>query len=333
MATAQDHSLGLVAEGTYKTFVAPTRFLEFKDVSIDWNKEVAQGEGLRVGSRVARAARRVVPAASGGGDFTVEAISKGLGLVWQACLGTGASTLVSGSTYQQVFTLGDTPPSLTVQEGVVQAGGTVDAYSFTGCMVTDWELSIAQNEIAELKVSIDAGDLSTAQAYATPSYPSGPNLFHFGSATLTTGTLTAPTTTALASSITSTANVRGFSVSVNNNLTLDRFNVGGAGRKSKPTVGLREISGSMDIEYDSTTYRDLVINDNTLTGVVITLTGGALSTGVETLQVVLPAIKLDGELPKPDGTDLVVASVSFTGYDDGVNQPIWVVTRTADATL
>jgi hypothetical protein len=43
-----------------------------------------------------------------------------MGLLWQALLGTGTSTLVSGSTYQQVFTLGDNPSSLTLQKGVVE---------------------------------------------------------------------------------------------------------------------------------------------------------------------------------------------------------------------
>src|SRR5690349_17058393 len=104
MATQQDCSIGFGVESTFKTYAAPTRFLEFTDESLAWEKNVKQGQGLRVGSRVARTSRRVIPTADGAGDITFEAESKGLGLIWRALLGVGTSTVVSGSTYQQVFT-------------------------------------------------------------------------------------------------------------------------------------------------------------------------------------------------------------------------------------
>lgn len=334
MATFQDASIGIGVETTYKTGVTPTRWYEFTDENINWNKNVKQGMGLRVGARVARSARRTVPTADGGGDFTVEAISKGMGLLWQAALGTGVSTVVSGSTYQQVFTLGDTPASLTLQKGMVEVGGGVDAYTYLGCMVSQWEFDFPNDDIAKLKVTADAGDLTTATSYAAPSYPSAPlNLFHFGGGSISTGTLTSPTTTTLASAATPLAAVRGGSVSCNHNLTADRFNFGGAGRKDKPTVGLREIAGSMDVEYSSTTFRDAVLNETPMS-VVLSFTAGALSTGLETLQVVLPEVKFDNQLPQVNGTDLVVQSMNFSVLDNlTAAQPIWVVTRTADAAL
>jgi hypothetical protein len=335
VATFQDASLTFVNEATYKTYVAPTKGLEPTDHSFNWNKQVKQGQGLRVGGRVARSARRVVPAADGGGDFTVEMLSKGMGRLWEAALGTGTSTVVSGATYQQLFTLGDTPNSLTIQTGQPEVGGTVDAYSWLGCMVDSFEINFPNADIVTAKFTIDAGDLSTAQGYVAPAgtYPSSPNLFHFGNGTITTGTVTVPTTTVLGSSTTATANIRSATVQVNNNLRDDRYNYGGAGRKVKPTVGLREITGTLEIEYDSTTYRDLIVSDAALTGVVLQSTGGSLSTGLETFQVMLPAVKLDGDFPKPNGTDLVVQSVKFTCLDDLTNSPIYVVHRTAETTL
>lgn len=334
MASTQDCSVGIGVESTYGTGVTPTRWLEFVEESFDWNKQVKQGMGLRVGSRVARSARRVVPAADGGGDLTVEAASKGMGLLWQACLGTGTSTLVSASTYQQVFTLGDTPPCLTIQKGIVEAGGTVDPHTFTGCVVDSWEFTFGNADIATLKATFDARDLTTATAYAAPSYPTAPvNLFHFGGGALYTGTLTAPTATTLGSAVTPVANVRGGSIAVSNNIRNDRFNLGGAGRKSKPLPGLRAISGKLDAEYDSVTFRDAVLNETPMS-LVLTFTGAALSTGNETLQVIVPEVKFDGELPKANGTDLVMQSMSFTGLDNlTAAQPIWVVARTADTAL
>ncbi len=336
MTTTQDASIGIFKEGagTYKTFGAATRWFEFVEESLGWEKNIKQGQGLRVGKRVARSGRRTVPTAMGAGDWMVEAASKGQGLLWEGCLGTGVSTLVSGATYQQVFTLGDTLPSWSLQKGIPQLGGTVDPYSFLGAMVANWEFNCPNGDIANLKMGMDIGDLSTAQAYGAPSYPSEPvNLFHFQNGTIFNGTLTAPTATALASATTPLASVRSFQVAVNNNLTGDRFNFGGAGRKDRPTVGLREISGSLVVEYANTTFRDAVLNDTPMC-LVFNLTAGALSSGLETLQLVLPEVKFDNELAKTNKTDLINQTMNFAVLDNlTAAQPLWVVTRTADTAL
>ena len=48
-------------------------------------------------------------------------------------------------------------------------------------------------------------------------------------------------------------------MTVNNNLAADRFNADGTGRKQKPIAGLREITGSLTVEYDSTTMRNAML--------------------------------------------------------------------------
>ena len=113
-----------------------------------------QGAGIRVGSKVARSGRRRHETQAKG-DLTVELTSKGLGTLLQTCFGTGVSTLVSGSTYQQNFTLGTgaTPPSMTVQKGLVRADGTVDPYTYNGGVVDSFEIDCPQGDIAKLKAS------------------------------------------------------------------------------------------------------------------------------------------------------------------------------------
>ncbi len=104
-------------------------------------------------------------------------------------------------------------------------------------------------------------------------------------------------------------------------------------RKVKPTVGLRGISGSLTLDYDSTTLRDAFIADTPI-NLVLTWTGGSLSTGLETLQVIVPEIKFDGQLPNPNKTDRINVPMPFTGLDNQTAaQPIWVVTRSSDAAL
>lgn len=333
MTTFQDCSIGMAKESTYGTAVTVSRFFEGVDESLDLNKNVVQGKGLRVSSRVARSSRRVIPTLDAGGDMSVECLSKGQGLLWEQCMGAGASTLVSGTTYQQVFTLADLMPSATWQKGVPRYDNTVDAYTYPGSTVDSFEFTFANSEIAMLKWTLDCKDVTIVPAYATPSYPTSPNLFHFANGTISTGTLTAPTSTALASAATPLANVRGGSIKVSHNVNADRYNFGGGGRKFQPKPGLREITGSLTVEYDSGTFRDAVLNDTPMS-LIVQFTGGALSAGNETLQVVLPELKFDGKLPAANGGEEVTIDLEFTVLDNlTAAQPIWVVARTSDSAL
>lgn len=334
MTSFQDCALIGKKETTYKTGVVGDRSFEFLDESLAWDKSVKQGQGLRAGSRVARSARRVVPTAAGNGDWSLECISKGMGYLWEWCLGAGASSLVSGTTYQQMFTLSDTPPSWTFQKQLPEVGGTIDAYTFLGAMVAGWEFNCPNGDIATLKMTLDIGDITTATGAFTNTYPTAAaNLFHFANGSISNGALTAPTTTALASAATPLASVRSFNVACNNNLAGDRYNLGGSGRKDKPTPGLREISGSIVVEYANTTFRDAVLNDTAMC-LVLNLSAGALSTGNETLQLVLPEVKFDNEIAKANKTDLIQQTMNFAVLDNlTAAQPIWVVTRTSDTAL
>lgn len=337
MAAIQDASVGSVAEVTYGTSPTVTRFYEFLDESFDYEKTTKQGAGIRVGGRVARSGRRVIVQTMAKGDLSVEMCSKGLGTLLKACFGAGVSTNVSGSTYQQNFTLGTTsvPPSMTIQKGVVRVDGTVDPYTFSGGVVDSFEISAAHGAIPTLKASFVFKDMATATSYATPSYVSSPSLFHFAQGAITIGgSVTEPTTTAIASGGTSVATVTDFSVKVDNKLNADRYAYGGAGKMSQPTYGLRDVGGKLTIEYDSQTMTTAYIADTELALTLTFTSAESLSTGDATLQIVLPAIKLNGELPKTNGTDLITQSVDFDVLDNlSAAQPIWCVLRTADTAL
>ena len=343
MAVLSDISVGDADESTYGTSVTVTRFQEpvAGSLKVAYNKMVKQGLGLRVGSTVARAARRVVPASEGTVEYDLEALSKGQGLLWKRLMGTSASTNVSGATYQQLFKLGtssDVVPIFTTQTAAVQAGGTVDTYTAKGCVIATWELTAALGEIVQIKPKIDARTIATAVSYATPSYVTTPSLFHWGQASLTLGTgmtVTAPTTTALGSLASGTAittPVVDFSLQVDLKRNLARRTFGNAGLKSLPTLGMPEVKGSITIEYTDQTQVTAFLADTTAQLLLTFDTGVALSTGDETLQILLPAIKFEGDLPDPAG-ELTQVTVPFTAFDDLTNAPLYVVLRTADTAL
>jgi len=327
MTTPQDCSVGLGVESVYGTAVARTRWFEFLDESFNFVKNVKQGVGLRVGSRVARSGRRVVASAEGSGDLTIEAVTKGLGLLWQLGLGSGTSTLVSAGLYQQVFTLGDVMPSATIQKGIPRADGTVDAYTFTGCMVESLTIDCPNADNVKVKTSWNAKDMTTATAYTAPSYATGPSVFTFAHGAVYSGALTAPTATALGSAATPVASIRSGSITIKHNLKTDRFLCGGGGRKEKPFAGIREISGSLVAEYADAAFRDAIVNDTSMT-LVKTFTAGA-----DVLQIVIPDVRFDGDIVKAS-TDLAIQDIKWTGLDGlTAAQPIWIVCRTADTAL
>ena len=340
MTIQADCSIGLKKETTYGTGVVVDRFLEFTEETLDYERTFVQGTGLRPGSRVARSGRRVLAKDGGTGDISLEVPTRGLGTLLEAMLGTASSTVVAGALYQQLFTLikDDFQPSMTIQKGIPRLGqNTVDAYTFRGAVCSSFEFSMANADLLKLKTSWTAREVDTAVAYAVPSYASTFDLFSFVSAGLVIGgSVTVPTATALATGGTSVANVRDFTFSVDNAHDGEGYNLGGGGKRSRrPAVGIAELTGKLTAEYDSTTFRDAV-RDQTPLALVATFQGPTdITAGNKpTLQIVIPDIRFEGELPKSNGGDVISQSIEFSGFD-GLVAPhaLYIATRTADTAL
>lgn len=338
MPNTQDCSVGIGVEGTYATSVTPTRWFEFTSESLQFKPMRKQGKGMRVNGRLARSGRRVTTGLECEGSVEFEAVSRGMGLLLRAIFGTGTSTLVAGTTYQQQFTLGDNLDALTVQKGVAREDGTIDPYTFAGMVVSGAEISAEQDEIVTIKVEFDgSGAFSTATAYTAPSYPATPSLFTFTHGALASGTLTAPTTTALASGTTTLANVTEFSLEVENNLSGGQRALGSAGRRAtKPRPGVRAegVKGKIKTIYTDVVARDAARDDTDLVLILTFTSTEALSTGFATMQIAIPCVRLEPTTPEANAGDVVEVDYDFTVLDNLVAaQPIWVSIRTADSAL
>lgn len=340
MTTQLDASIGFKKETTFGTAVTVDRFLEFTDESLDYDRSYYQGSGLRPGSRAARSGRRVLTRDGGAGDIGLEVPTKGIGTLLELLLGVGASALVSGSVYQQLFTpIGnDYLPSATIQKGIPRLGANiVDAYTFRGAVCSSFEFSASSEDVLKLKTTWKTKDVDTSIVYATPSYPSAFELFSFVGASLTLGgSVTPPTSTALATGGTSANNVRDFSLTVDNGLDGNGYNLGGGGKLTRPpAVGALEVKGKITAEYSAQTLRDAV-RDQTPMALVINFIGlTEISAGQPpTLQITLPDIRLEGELPKSNAGDVIVQSIDFTAFDNlTASKPIYIAVRTADTAL
>jgi hypothetical protein len=277
------------------------------------------------------------------GSFTTELQSKGHGKLIEAAFGgTGTSTLIAGSSYQQLFTPTTTDylDSYTIQKGVPFLGSaSVTGNTFNGMVCSGFELAGVQAGIPTLKFNWMGRELLTATALATASYPASVTEMSFIHGAVTIGgTITVPTTTVLGSSSAgAAANVREFSFNWDNGLDSNGFNFGSAGKRTrKPALGIRTGTGSLTVEYDSNTLRDAYLAGTSL-GLILTFqnTTTAISgANYPTFQITIPVMKLDGEIPKVNGGDVVTQTIPFRVLDGrSATHPIYVAIVTAETAI
>ena len=340
MTTQTDCSIGISAESTWGTTVAPALFLEFLSETLDVDLTMTQGKGLRVGGILPRASRRVLSQLDPKGNIVLEAPVKGLGLLLQAALGSLTNTAVPAQSgaFQQVHTPTTTDPlaSYTIQKGIPPVGGgATHPITFAGMVCASIEFSLKGGDTLEVTTEWMGKDISTSVSYTAPAYPTlaQDGVFHYAAGALALGgTVVAPTTTALASGGTAAANVTDFSLKWDNGLDKKGFNLGGAGKRTrKPAIGVRSLTGKITAEYSDAVLRDAYLNQTSL-ALLLTLTNPLTigSSITPALQLYVPAIKLEGSIPASNGGDVITIAPSFTGLDTGASAPFTVVYRTSD---
>jgi len=315
--------LGIVTETTYGTAVTVTRFYEFNNENLKYEKKTVVGMGLRAGGQLPRSQRRVVTTTSASGDFELDLPTRGLGLLLGHATGTLASPVTTSTgVYTYTFTLADSyGKSMTVEAGVPQYGGTVLSKKLAGAKVSQFELSCANGDIAKGKFSIDASVFTMTGSPATASYALQGSVFHFAQGAITIDG-------------SSVANIKDFTVTVNNTLKTDRFNLGASGVKAEQTIGgFRTISGSMTAEFTDSVLLNKFLTDSSA-GIVVTFTGSTIaSTYKETLSITIPAAKFNADTPNVSGPGVVDLAMTFDAFDDGTNQPMTIVYVSADSAL
>ncbi|MFE4469553.1 phage tail tube protein [Leifsonia sp. NPDC056824] len=340
MTTQQDVLFGVGKESVFGTKVTVDHFYEITDETLDWVPTFTDTSGMRQGRIVKAADRRVLTKQEAGGSFDLELYAKGMGFLFAAALGTGVSTNITGAAFQQLIscTTSDYLSSYTLQVGVPPLGGgaqTVQTYS--GCVFDGFDIKSGNAGIPTVKFTVQGKQMDTTTSLATAAYPAGnfPWSFVQGSI-MVGGTLTLPTTTTLASGGTSAADIRDYALSWKNNLDKNGFNYGGSGSRSRPpAMGERAGTGTLTAEYDNTTLRDAWLNQTDL-DLVLTFQSQTAITGSNypTLQIVIPDIRLNGEVPKPNKGDVITQSIPFEVLDNrSAASPIYVAIVTAETAL
>ncbi|MGW4886907.1 phage tail tube protein [Streptomyces murinus] len=336
-----DAQLAVGEEVTWGTAVTPTRAYEFNDEGLKLDPSFLEPTGLRAGLKYKRAKRVSISRRSVSGDITIEHATKGMGLLWKHCLASSgtAAQIDTTTAYEQIHTPGDfRGKGLTVQVGRPEPStGTVRPFTYRGCKVTGWELSVSDNAIPTLKITFDGRDEDTATALAAASYASGSAVFSFANATLSLGgtVATASGKTTVTGGVAVATVVTEVTVTGAAPMSTDRYGIGNAGLKAEQVENdTPTITGSLNAEFAKSELYDHFTANDTMP-MVLTLTGDEIgeSGSNDLLEVILPAVKLKSAAPNVGGPDVVSMSTDIEAYSDEVNPVIQVRIVSGDTTL
>lgn len=291
-ASGLNSQLGFVAEATYGTYVAPTKFVEFNSESLALTVERIESSGIRAGRRVHLSSQWVPGKRYAGGDITMELSNVGQGLLWQHAFGSATTT---GPTSTNVYTHTYSPADMqtlfmTMQINKPFITGGVQAFSYVGCKVGGWELKCSAGDIAEVTFHIVAADETTAQALATATYPANYAPMVFTGGVLSVGG--------------SNVDIMSVTVTGDNKLKDDRYFVRGSGLRKLPIENdKRSYTFSADLDWTDLTQYNRFINA-TEAAFNLTFTGGVISGASPTANYTFSIqgnVRLDGQSPTVGG--------------------------------
>lgn len=316
--------LGFKAETTFGTYVAPDRFLEFNSEGLVENREKIVSAGIRRGSYVQRAGRWAENKKGGGGPATFEVATKAFGLLFKHAMGAVAITTPGGATNarQHEHTLGDLDDlSLTIQKGVPGAAGTTHPFSFLGCVITGWELSVEVDGLVMFTPTFDARAMVDTESLASASFASGDELFGYQQVAIEVAGVSASPTSA--------------TISVSHGLAVDRYKIRASGLKDRPVRNaFAEIGGTLTFEFDSMTQANYFLDraPGSEIAVQMTATGDEIDSGVNNFALDVLAAKcvFDGSVPAVAGPDIVTVEAPFIVVDDLSAEPLVVTYTTTD---
>lgn len=347
-ASGLSGQVGAKAETTYGTSVTVDHFYEFLSENFQFNPTWLDGMGLKANQAYNRSSRTVVSQKDINGDLTMEhtsgeaanAVADSMGFWWKWALGSTlvTPTVVLGTAYKQVHTNGSKAGQfITVQVGRPQISGvTVQPFTYISCKCTDFEFSCNDNQIAQLKLTFDGRDESTAIGLAAASYPTPNGLFAFSHASVMTIGGTASTSageTTIAGGASLGSLVNGVVITGSTPMKLDRYGLGNLGLKGEPIENaIPTITGTLSTEFFSRTELYDVFKTAGTTPLQIDFTkfdsagndanGVAAGPNPYRLSFILPAVKFKTGSVNINGPDVIPQSIGFQAYDDGTTNPV-----------
>ena len=330
-------------------------FYALDNDSLELKKGPKQGTGIFRGSLAPRASRRVVETWAVQGAVPMEVAERQFN-PWLyrmfGSYGQAAATLTQDGTtgaYKAVHVLGDlTGHSFCAQKGAPAVdGGVAEAFTYTGCKLSDWELSCAGSDILKFTGTVEGRnelngswtDPLNASVPALQAYvpPVAGTVFHwvgakvlYGGTPSTTGGVTTITGATVAGNISTKGPL---SIKCTRPMDTTRYAPDVAPYRNEPLQNaVTTIAGSMVVEWLSAETYLAAYRADTSTCIAYQFTGEPIGTGSDfaSLEILASNVKLEGESVKIPGPEVLTQTVPWSVMDDGTNSILQAVYYTLD---
>lgn len=318
--------VGFAPETTYGTSQTPTTWLEVRSSSLELNVEHIMSEALRSGLVVQRSDRFVNNKKGVSGSIELDVTSNNLARWLRHNMNDDrafSTTKTGSSPYTYTYNLGDPAscPSMTLQVGVPDIGGTVRRMDATGCFVSEMSLSNGVGELLKMSTTIDGQNYApSSSAVTAASYASSTEVLSFvGGSVSVAGTVTP---------------IQSYELSVKHGIDLERYQINSTTLKSRPIRNaLTEVTGKVEMEFGQATgtwgSSDLVTKYAAGTTIAVSgaWTGATAISGTTypALSAITPVCMITKCTPTIDGPNLIKLSLEFMALDDGSQQPVQLV--------
>lgn len=342
-----DAQLGTKTETTVGTSATPvTQFFPFNSAGLTFTPSYIDNPGIMAGQRFKDVGSAGIARKDAGGQISIPVMMKGFGWWMKHILGSTTTTnplsnptvIAATTAYKQVHWPGGLRGlSFTTQIGKPEPGtGTVRPTTYNGCKVSDWTLTLADNSLTMLDLTVDAWNEDGVTALATASYPTANQAFNFSHVTTFTtgGTVTTATNLASVASATAVPSVvTKMTLTGKAALSDARYGLGNAGvKKEQLESDFFDLSGTFEGEYDSTTWDTPFRAGTTVPFQIISTFGDAGGGNPFQLGILIPAAKITAAPAQISGPGLITVSGTFQVYSDGVNPPVQITLVSTDST-
>lgn len=315
MARVGEHVLGVGAETTWGTAVAPTARFEVASESLKLEVERIESKALKASRRYLSSSGWASGQKNVTGDVELELPSNGMGLWLKNLLGAPTTTTPAGATTRRKHVFGATTlvddQSLTLEVQRTDHTGTAHRFVYSGCVVDEIEVGAKAGEFVTAKLAIDGKDEAVSAASAqSASYATSVPLVFTGAAVTVAG---------------SSFDAKEIDVKLTSGRNKERFVLGSATKlKQVESEMLREVTGSITCEWAGTTAYNRFVNGTTAAIVAKFETATAIEGSAKGyFQVTMPVCRFDGETPTGGG-ELLEHSLSFVALDNGTDAPVEV---------
>lgn len=307
--------LGFGVETTVGTAVTPNRWTEFTSESLALTIERIESEGLRAGNRVMRSDRWVAGQRSVEGSFSLDMTAENSGILFKHLLGAVSTT--GAGPYTHECTLGDPYGlGLTFEVGRPDNSGTVRAFTYSGCKLSEATFSNEVNGLLTGEFSVIGKDETTG-SITSASYPASQELLSFTGASITVGG--------------SSYNCTDISISVNTGLDAERYSLGSSTIREPIAANMVEITAEVNAEFSSLTEYNRVVNGTTA-ALVAKWEGSVISGGTKrSIEFNMPVVRFDGTTPNVDGPGIVTQPLTAKALYNGTDSALKVTVVNSDS--